>query len=70
MSYQQADGPEGQTAERLAHERVVADGATPGAWLYVLHGIYGAGRNWGSVARALVERRPDWGAVLVDLRGH
>ncbi|HSM37220.1 MAG TPA: alpha/beta hydrolase [Longimicrobiales bacterium] len=70
MRQTQEPGSGAAAAERLAHERVVADGATPGAWLYVLHGIYGAGRNWGSVARALVERRPDWGAVLVDLRGH
>ncbi len=35
-----------------------------------LHGIYGAGRNWRSVARAVVGSRPDWRAVLVDLRGH
>lgn len=57
-------------AATLAHERVAARGRSPSAWLYVLHGIFGAGRNWGSVARALVERRVDWGAVLVDLRGH
>ena len=57
-------------ARPLAHDRVAARGASPSAWLYVLHGIFGAGRNWGSVARGLVERRPDWGAVLVDLRGH
>lgn len=55
---------------RLAHARVTGDGATPAGWLHVLHGIYGAGRNWRSVARALVERRPDLGAVLVDLRLH
>lgn len=39
-------------------------------WLYVLHGIYGTGRNWASFARRLVARRPEWGAVLVDLRLH
>lgn len=38
--------------------------------LYVLHGIYGAGRNWGSVARSLVASRPGWGVILVDLRLH
>lgn len=62
----------------LHHERVTApspdpsDGSPdePGRWLLVLHGIYGAGRNWGSVARRLVRERPDWGAVLVDLRQH
>lgn len=36
----------------------------------MLHGIYGAGGNLRGVARKLVERRPDWGVVLVDLRGH
>src|SRR4051812_24710793 len=54
----------------LAHTRVAAPGRTPERWLLVLHGIYGAGRNWGSIARRLVEARPEWGAVLVDLRMH
>ncbi|MEN8376110.1 MAG: alpha/beta hydrolase [Gemmatimonadota bacterium] len=58
------------SAPTLSHERIRADGARPSAWLYLLHGIFGAGRNWGSIARGLVARRPDWGAVLVDLRGH
>jgi esterase len=39
-------------------------------WVYVLHGIFGAGRNWASFARKLVEARPEWGVVLVDLRQH
>lgn len=39
-------------------------------WLYVVHGIYGSGRNWASFARRLVARCPEWGAVLVDLRLH
>src|SRR5688572_28259676 len=34
------------------------------------HGIFGSGANWRSIARKLVDRRPNWGAVLVDLRGH
>lgn len=38
--------------------------------MLLLHGIYGAGRNWGSVARRLVRARPDWSIVLVDLRSH
>lgn len=53
----------------LHHERVTA-GDEPRQWLYVLHGIYGAGRNWGSVVRRLLRQRPDWGALLVDLRQH
>jgi pimeloyl-ACP methyl ester carboxylesterase len=35
-----------------------------------LHGILGSGANWRSFARALVAERPEWGAVLVDLRLH
>lgn len=54
----------------LAHDRVTAPGAVPDRWLLVLHGIYGAGRNWGSVARRFVRARPEWGALLVDLRLH
>lgn len=54
----------------LHFDRITDDGADPERWLLVLAGIYGAGRNWGSVARQLVRARPDWGAVPVDLRGH
>ncbi|MGE3843267.1 MAG: alpha/beta fold hydrolase [Vicinamibacterales bacterium] len=36
----------------------------------VLHGIYGRGRNWASVAKAVSRLRPDWTLWLVDLRGH
>jgi esterase len=54
----------------LSHDRVTADDAEPGAWMYVLHGIYGAGRNWASVIRRIVRERPEWGALLVDLRQH
>lgn len=51
------------------HQYTVAE---PSArrWLYVLHGINGTGRNWASFARRLVAARPEWGAVLVDLRLH
>ena len=55
---------------RLHHERLARAGAAPAAWLALTHGIYGAGGNWRAVARKLVERRPDWGVVLVDLRQH
>jgi pimeloyl-ACP methyl ester carboxylesterase len=54
----------------LQHDLVRSPGADPERWMLVLHGIYGAGRNWASVARRFVRARPDWGAVLVDLRGH
>lgn len=55
---------------RLALDRVRSPDDAPEHWLYVLHGIYGAGRNWGSVARRLVRERPEWGVALVDLRQH
>ena len=38
--------------------------------MFILHGIYGAGRNWASFAKRLAEARPGWGAVLIDLRLH
>lgn len=53
----------------LLHHHAVGDDSAQ-HWLYVLHGIYGAGRNWASFARRLVEERPEWGVVLVDLRLH
>lgn len=54
----------------LSHSRVTAKDATPDRWMLVLHGIYGSGRNWGTIARRLVEARPEWGVLLVDLRNH
>ena len=38
--------------------------------MLLLHGIYGAGRNWRTVARRLVDERPGWRVTLVDLRSH
>ena len=52
----------------LHHERIA--GAAAARWLLLTHGIYGSGGNLRSVARRLVAERPDWGVVLVDLRGH
>ena len=54
----------------LHHETITAPGAAPARRMLLLHGIYGAGRNWGSVARRLVRARPAWSIVLVDLRSH
>jgi esterase len=54
----------------LNHETITAGDTAPEQWLYVLHGIYGAGRNWASIMRRVVRERPEWGAVLVDLRAH
>ncbi len=55
---------------RLHHDEVRAAGATPTGWLLLTHGILGAGGNWRGIARRVVEQRPRWGIVLVDLRGH
>jgi len=54
----------------LNHTRVTVPEQEPEKWLLVLHGIYGSGRNWGGIARQLVQERQDWGALLVDLRMH
>lgn len=53
----------------LLHHSFVR-GTTPSRRLLVLHGMYGQGRNWASVANALVQMRPDWEVVLADLREH
>lgn len=53
----------------ILHHEVIGHSPAAG-WLYVLHGVFGAGRNWGTVARSLRRVRPDWGVVLVDLREH
>jgi pimeloyl-ACP methyl ester carboxylesterase len=54
----------------LHHAFVEPPGGRPRAWMPVLHGIYGQGGNWRTFARRLVERRPEWGCVLVDVREH
>jgi len=53
----------------ILHHLLVGDETAPNQ-LFVLPGIYGAGRNWATFARGLTERRPDWGVILVDLRLH
>lgn len=35
-----------------------------------LHGIYGRGRNWTTMARELHTLRPEWSTLLIDLRLH
>lgn len=54
----------------LSHTPVVAEGARPGRWCLVLHGLLGRGSNWRSFTRRLVSAQPGWGGVLVDLRMH
>ena len=57
----------------LLHHTVTgsaAPGEGPPKRLLVLHGIFGQGRNWATVASVLRQTRPDWEVVLVDLRLH
>jgi esterase len=53
---------------RLA-SAIVAEPSTTKT-LYVLHGIFGSGRNWSSVIRRFTRAKPEWAARLVDLRQH
>jgi esterase len=50
--------------------QVSAPDAVPRQWVLIAHGIFGRGVNLRGVARSLVSARPDWGAILVDLRMH
>jgi pimeloyl-ACP methyl ester carboxylesterase len=38
--------------------------------IVMLHGIYGWGRNWQTIAKLLVDARPDYACLLVDLPYH
>jgi len=60
----------GRRPVMLAHRRLHSPGTSPARWVLFLHGFLGAGRNWASIGRGLVQARPDWGVVLVDLRLH
>lgn len=54
----------------LAYSLVTASAADPSAYMLFLHGILGTRANWRGVAKRFVEDRPEWGAILVDLREH
>jgi pimeloyl-ACP methyl ester carboxylesterase len=54
----------------LAHSIVIAKSADPVQAMLFTHGILGTRANWRGIARRFVEARPEWGAVLVDLREH
>jgi esterase len=54
----------------LAVGTVTAKGATPDRWIVFLHGILGSGANWRTFARQITAARPQWGALLVDIRLH
>lgn len=52
------------------HAIVTAQDAKPSRYMFVLHGIFGSGGNFRTFIRRLADACPDWGFVLVDLRGH
>lgn len=52
------------------HTVIEAPGAAPRKLLLFLHGILGTRANWRGIARRFVGARPEWGAVLADLREH
>src|SRR2546430_12202490 len=54
----------------LSHTLVASNAHAPPRWLVILHGAFGAGRNWGTIARRLAQIRLEWGVVLADLRMH
>ncbi|MEM7136200.1 MAG: alpha/beta hydrolase [Myxococcota bacterium] len=54
----------------LARSIVKSEGVEPTGYMLFLHGILGTRANWRGIARRLVAARPEWGAILVDLREH
>jgi esterase len=69
--------PHGATIEKRWHHRAVPArlyreiiGDNAERLVLITHGIYGSGANWRGIARKVHQQRPEWGIVLVDLRGH
>lgn len=56
--------------QRALHATRIAGSGEPSSVLVMLHGIYGRGRNWSAIARAVAEARPDYACWLVDLPYH
>jgi pimeloyl-ACP methyl ester carboxylesterase len=52
----------------LAFDRL--DGARGERTIAFLHGILGRGNNLRTIAKRFIQVRPEWTALLVDLRGH
>lgn len=55
---------------KLHHEVHSAPGASPTKAVLFLHGILGSGANLRSHARRFIQSRPEYQAVLLDLRAH
>lgn len=54
----------------LATTVLTARSASPTRTMLFLHGLLGTRANWRGIARRFVEARPEWAALLVDLREH
>ncbi|HRI70340.1 MAG TPA: alpha/beta hydrolase, partial [Polyangium sp.] len=52
------------------HSVINAADSKPTRYMFVLHGIFGSGGNFRTFIRRLADTCPNWGFVLVDLRGH
>ena len=55
---------------KLHHEVLTAPDETPTKAVLFLHGILGTGANLRSHARRFIQSRPEYQAVLIDLRAH
>jgi pimeloyl-ACP methyl ester carboxylesterase len=54
----------------LASSVIAHEAGSARRTVVMLHGIYGRGRNWAAIGRALAARRPELAVALVDLRLH
>jgi len=52
------------------HAIVTEPSSSPTRYMLVLHGILGSGGNFRTFIKSVAKARPEWGFVLVDLRGH
>ena len=54
----------------LAHQIFVTDPGQAQRTAFILHGIWGSGRNWVAMARRLAKTYPGWRFVTIDLPAH
>ena len=55
---------------KLHHQQIIASDEADTHTLFFLHGIFGMGKNWASIAKALIRRKPELDGQLIDLRLH